>query len=28
MFTGALLSFVTGLFLWETYRVDLKAKLD
>jgi hypothetical protein len=25
---AALISFVTALFLWETYKVDLQAKLD
>jgi MFS family permease len=28
LFTAALISFVTALFLWETYKVDLQAKLD
>ena len=25
---AALISFVTALFLWETYKVDLQAKVD
>jgi hypothetical protein len=28
MAAAALISFVTALFLWETYKVDLQAKLD
>jgi MFS family permease len=28
LFAAALISFVTALFLWETYKVDLQAKLD
>jgi MHS family shikimate/dehydroshikimate transporter-like MFS transporter len=28
IFVAALISFVTALFLWETYKVDLHAKLD
>ena len=28
LFAAALISFVTALFLWETYKVDLQAKID
>jgi len=28
LFAAALISFITALFLWETYKVDLQAKLD
>src|SRR5262249_43029365 len=28
LFAAALISFVTAVFLWETYKVDLQAKID